>query len=95
MDIIDLVTQTAAEEATANVTHTKAMIEEVDTHVKKLNQYENGKLSKTMTTAINKLSKAVADTDPNMGCHSTGKHGNDEQHDCKHASTATTTIAHG
>ena len=60
-DIIDVVANTAAEKATANETQTKALIEKVDTHAKKLNQYENGQLSNAMATAVNTLSKAVAE----------------------------------
>ena len=46
---------TSAEKAAANETHTKPLIEEVDTHAAKINQYENGKLSKAMIIAVNKV----------------------------------------
>ena len=61
VDIIDVVANTAVEKATVNEKHTKALIEEVDTHANKLNQYENGQLSNAMAKAVTTLSKAVAE----------------------------------
>ena len=59
--IIDVAANASAEKATANETHTKALIEEVDKRAKKLNQYENGQLSNAMTTGVDTISKAVTE----------------------------------
>ena len=55
VNLIDVLGHTAAEKATENETHTKALDEEVGAHAAKLNEYENGKLSKATTTAVNKV----------------------------------------
>ena len=97
VDIIDVAASTAAEKATANKTHTKALMEEVDTLAKKLNQYKNGQLSNAMATAVNTLSKAVAEKQIEEWNASAGQHGIDEQNDCKHGNTTSikaTSTAH-
>lgn len=55
MSFIDLVAQTATEKTISNGNQSKALVEEVKTHATKINQYENGQLTKAMANAVNKV----------------------------------------